>query len=56
MAHAAAVFVFRSRTDTFGLVMIEALASDVPVAAFDVPGPRDIITTDEVGAIGDDLG
>ncbi|MEM7043837.1 MAG: glycosyltransferase, partial [Pseudomonadota bacterium] len=50
----ADVFVFPSRTDTFGLVMIEALASGVPVAAFDVPGPRDIITND-VGAIGDDL-
>ncbi|MGI9437386.1 MAG: glycosyltransferase family 4 protein [Geminicoccaceae bacterium] len=53
---AADVFVFPSRTDTFGLVLIEALASGVPVAAFDVPGPRDIITTEDVGAIGDDLG
>lgn len=53
---AADVFVFPSRTDTFGLVMIEALASGVPVAAYDVPGPRDIITSDEVGAIGDELG
>ena len=53
---AADVFVFPSRTDTFGLVMIEALASGVPVAAYDVPGPRDIITSEEVGAIGDDLG
>ena len=52
----ADVFVFPSRTDTFGLVMIEALASGVPVAAYDVPGPRDIITSEEVGAIGDDLG
>ena len=50
----ADVFVFPSRTDTFGLVMIEALASGVPVAAYDVPGPRDILTED-VGAIGDDL-
>ena len=53
---AADVFVFPSRTDTFGLVMIEALASGVPVAAYDVPGPRDIITSDRVGAIGKDLG
>ncbi len=51
----ADVFVFPSRTDTFGLVMIEALASGVPVAAYDVPGPRDIVT-DEVGAIGSNLG
>ena len=52
---AADVFVFPSRTDTFGLVMIEALASGVPVAAYDVPGPRDIITKESVGAIGSDL-
>jgi glycosyltransferase involved in cell wall biosynthesis len=51
----ADVFVFPSRTDTFGLVMIEALASGVPVAAYDVPGPRDIITG-EVGAVGSNLG
>jgi glycosyltransferase involved in cell wall biosynthesis len=51
----ADVFAFPSRTDTFGLVMIEALASGIPVAAYDVPGPRDIITSEEVGAIGDDL-
>lgn len=51
----ADVFVFPSRTDTFGLVMIEALASGVPVAAYDVPGPRDIVTS-EVGAVGADLG
>lgn len=40
---AADVFVFPSRTDTFGLVNIEALASGVPVAAYPVPGPLDII-------------
>jgi glycosyltransferase involved in cell wall biosynthesis len=39
----ADVFVFPSHTDTFGLVMIEALASGVPVAAFPVPGPLDVI-------------
>ncbi|MBA3676439.1 MAG: glycosyltransferase family 1 protein [Sphingosinicella sp.] len=47
---AADVFVFPSRTDTFGLVIIEALASGVPVAAFPVPGPADILT-DDLGAM-----
>jgi glycosyltransferase involved in cell wall biosynthesis len=40
----ADVFVFPSRTDTFGLVMIEALACGTPVAAYPVPGPLDILT------------
>ena len=39
----ADVFVFPSRTDTFGLVMIEALACGTPVAAFPVPGPLDVL-------------
>lgn len=51
----ADVFVFPSRTDTFGLVMIEALACGTPVAAFPVPGPLDIVT-DAVGAMSEDLG
>lgn len=51
----ADVFVFPSRTDTFGLVMIEAMASGVPVAAFPVTGPRDIVTG-AVGALDHDLG
>jgi glycosyltransferase involved in cell wall biosynthesis len=50
----ADVFVFPSRTDTFGLVMIEALACGTPVAAFPVPGPIDIVT-DAVGALSEDL-
>jgi len=55
-AYAAAdVFVFPSRTDTFGLVLLEALASGVPVAAFPAPGPRDVIGTAPVGALNDDL-
>jgi glycosyltransferase involved in cell wall biosynthesis len=52
-AYAAAdVFVFPSLTDTFGLVMIEALASGVPVAAFPVQGPLDIIGRDGLGMAG----
>lgn len=50
----ADVFVFPSRTDTFGLVMIEALACGTPVAAYPVAGPRDIVT-DDVGALGASL-
>ena len=52
---AADVFVFPSRTDTFGLVMVEALASGVPVAGYPVPGPLDVVTTPKVGALNDDL-
>jgi glycosyltransferase involved in cell wall biosynthesis len=55
-AYAAAdVFVFPSKTDTFGLVLLEALASGVPVAAFPVTGPRDVIGNAPVGALRDDL-
>ena len=53
---AADVFVFPSRTDTFGLVLLEALASGVPVAAFPVPGPLDVVTSPAVGALDEDLG
>ena len=62
---AADVFVFPSRTDTFGLVNIEALACGVPVAAFPVPGPIDILGPNEcgthggtarIGALDEDLG
>jgi len=51
----ADVFVFPSRTDTFGLVMLEALASGIPVAAFPVPGPLDVIDDGNVGALDEDL-
>ncbi|MDB5737511.1 MAG: putative glycosyltransferase [Sphingomonas bacterium] len=50
----ADLLVFPSRTDTFGLVMIEALACGTPVAAFPVPGPLDILTPD-VGIMADEL-
>lgn len=62
---AADVFVFPSRTDTFGLVNIEALACGVPVAAYPVPGPIDILGSDSkgmhggsrpIGALDEDLG
>jgi glycosyltransferase involved in cell wall biosynthesis len=52
---AADVFVFPSRTDTYGLVLLEALASGVPVAAFPVCGPRDVIGDMPVGALDVDL-
>ncbi|MGA7811246.1 glycosyltransferase family 4 protein [Bradyrhizobium sp.] len=51
----ADVFVFPSRTDTFGLVLLEALASGLPVAAFPVTGPRDVIGNAPVGILHDDL-
>jgi glycosyltransferase involved in cell wall biosynthesis len=55
-AYAAAdVFVFPSKTDTFGLVLLEALASGLPVAAFPVTGPRDVIGNQPVGALNEDL-
>jgi glycosyltransferase involved in cell wall biosynthesis len=52
----ADVFVFPSKTDTFGNVMIEALSSGVPVAAYPVSGPRDVLTDPECGAMEEDLG
>lgn len=52
----ADVFVFPSRTDTFGLVMLEALASGVPVAAYPVRGPLDIVIQGETGFMDEDLG
>ncbi len=51
----ASVFVFPSLTDTFGLVLLEALASGVPVAAHNVTGPKDVVDDPRVGVLGDDL-
>ena len=63
-AYASAdVFVFPSLTDTFGLVMVEALAAGIPVAAFPVQGPLDVLGRDgtgrngvRVGSVDQDLG
>ncbi|BBL73237.1 glycosyltransferase family 4 protein [Methylomagnum ishizawai] len=52
---AADVFVFPSRTDTFGLVLLEALACGVPVAAYPVQGPSDVLTDAKVGCLSEDL-
>ena len=53
----ADVFVFPSLTDTFGLVILEALACGTPVAAFPVTGPKDVLANPDgnVGAINTDL-
>jgi glycosyltransferase involved in cell wall biosynthesis len=51
----ADVFVFPSRTDTFGLVLLEALACGTPVAAYPAPAPRDVIGAAPVGALDEDL-
>ncbi len=56
-AYASAdVFVFPSLTDTFGIVLLEAMASGVPVAAFPVTGPIDNVTPGVTGVLDTDLG
>ena len=52
---AAGVFVFPSLTDTFGLVMLEAMACGVPVAAFPVTGPLDVVQHGKTGVLDRDL-
>lgn len=52
---AADVFVFPSRTDTFGLVMLEAMACGLPVAAHPVPGPVDVVEHAVSGVLDEDL-
>jgi glycosyltransferase involved in cell wall biosynthesis len=51
----ADVFVFPSLTDTYGVVMLEANAAGLPVAAFPVPGPVDVVVNGETGVLNGDL-
>lgn len=51
----ADLFVFPSKTDTFGMVLIEAMACGLPIAAYPVTGPVDIVTQPFLGALDDDL-
>jgi glycosyltransferase involved in cell wall biosynthesis len=53
---AADVFVFPSKTDTFGLVMLEAMSCGIPVAAYPVIGPVDVVENNVTGALDNDLG
>jgi glycosyltransferase involved in cell wall biosynthesis len=48
-------FVFPSKTDTFGMVVLEALASGVPVASYPAPGPQDLVSEGVTGSINENL-
>ena len=52
---ASDVFVFPSKTDTFGLVLLKAMACGLPVAAYPVTGPLDVIGDSGAGALDWDL-
>jgi glycosyltransferase involved in cell wall biosynthesis len=52
----ADVLVFPSRTDTFGLVLLEAMACGTPVAAYPVTGPIDVVDPEVTGVLNEDLG
>lgn len=47
----ADLFVFPSKTDTFGMVLVEAMACGLPIAGYNVTGPKDIVTEDFLGAL-----
>lgn len=51
----ADIFVFPSKTDTFGIVLIEAMACGLPIAGYKVTGPMDLVTKDILGYVDDNL-